>query len=239
MESMSEKDFIKALKEIGIELTKEQKKCFKKYADFLLEYNTHTNLTAIRTIGDVYLSHFFDSLLMAKYYDIAGKSILDIGSGAGFPGVPLKICFPDIDLTVLDANGKKTAFLELLKKELDIEYTVINDRAEKYNLVRREEFDVVTSRAVTAMPVLAELSIPFVKEGGIFIPYKGILDGSLENGLYAIETLGGEVMRVVETILPVKNATRSFVFVCKKCKTPDGFPRSFDKISKKPLQKLK
>ena len=236
---MSEKDFLKALKEIGIELSKEQKKAFKKYADFLLQYNTHTNLTAIKTLEDVYLLHFYDSILMCKYYDIRGKSVLDIGSGAGFPGVPLKICFPDIELCVLDSNGKKTKFLEELKVVLDLKYTVINERAEKYILEKREQFDVVVSRAVTAMPVLAELSLPFVIVGGSFIPYKGMLDATLENGKGAIEMLGGDVTRVVETILPIKNATRTFVFVDKKCQTPKEFPRSFDKISKKPLQKLK
>ncbi len=233
---MSEKEFVSALAELGIEITKEQKKLFKKYAEFLLEYNTHTNLTAIRTIEDVYLTHFYDSLLVTKYYDVKGR-VLDIGTGAGFPGVPLKICFPDIDLVVLDSNGKKTKFLEELKGVLDIKYTVINERAEKYNSIERESFDLVVSRAVTSMPVLAELCIPFVKVEGMFVPYKGLLDASLENGIYAIKTLGGDVTRVVETILPVKNATRSFVFICKKCKTPDGFPRAFDKISKKPLQK--
>lgn len=235
---MSEKEFVVALREIGIVLDKEQKKKFKKYAEFLLKYNAHTNLTAIRTIEEVYLTHFYDSLLMTKYCDIAGKRILDLGSGAGFPGVPLKICFPSINLTLLDSNGKKTEFLKQLKDVIGEKYTVINDRAEKYILKERENFDIVTSRAVTAMPALAELSIPFVKEGGLFIPYKGVLDSSLEGGIYAIETLGGEVIRVVETLLPVKNATRSFVFVSKKCKTPEQYPRVFDKISKKPLQKM-
>lgn len=238
MEKMSEKEFVKALRELGIELSKDQKKQFKKYAEFLLEYNLHTNLTAIKTIEDVYLTHFYDSVLMTKYFDISGNTVLDIGSGAGFPGVPLKICFPNIDLTLLDSNGKKTEFLTKLKDVLKLDYVVINDRAEKYNSKKRESFDIVTSRAVTAMPALAELSIPFVKEGGMFIPYKGVLDSTLENGIYAIETLGGDVTRVVETLLPVKNASRSFVFVNKKCKTPDEYPRSFDKISKKPLQKL-
>lgn len=235
---MNEQDFIKALKNIGIELDDEQKVMFKKYAIFLLKYNEHTNLTAIKTVEDVYLTHFYDSLLMTKYYDISKKSILDIGSGAGFPGVPLKICFRDIDLTVLDSNGKKTEFLRQLKSALNLDYTVINERAEKYNLKKREAFDVVTSRAVTSMPVLAELSIPFVKLGGIFVAYKGKIDDTLENGIYAVETLGGEVIKVEETTLPFKGATRSFVFVSKKCKTREEFPRSFDKISKKPLQKL-
>lgn len=235
---MNESEFVDAMSGLGIELTEGQKTSFKKYADFLLDYNRHTNLTAIKTIEDVYLLHFYDSALMCKYFDIEGKSVLDIGSGAGFPGVVLKICFPSIVLTVLDSNGKKTKFLEALKDELKLDFTVINDRAEKYSIKARESFDVVTSRAVTTMSVLAELCMPLVKVGGMFVPYKGVLTEDLEGGKYAILKLGGEVQRLVETILPIKNAARSFVFVLKKCQTPSEFPRSFDKISKKPLQKL-
>lgn len=234
---MSEVEFFEALKEIGITLNETQLESFRIYAKFLLEYNKHTNLTAIRDEKDVYLKHFYDSILLSKYFDITDQKVLDIGSGAGFPGVPLKLCFPKIELTLLDSNGKKTAFLEALKSKLGIEYSVINDRAEKYILKCREEFDVVTSRAVTAMPVLAELSIPFVKVGGYFIPYKGVLDESLEDGVFAIETLGGEVEKVVSDVLPYENAKRTFVFVNKKCKTDEEYPRLFDKMTKKPLQK--
>lgn len=234
---MSEEEFIKAVEELGIKLTKKKIRQFRDYADYLLEYNRTTNLTAIRTIEEVYLKHFYDSILVCKYFDFIEKEVLDIGSGAGFPGVPLKICFPSIELTLLDSNGKRTTFLEKLKDKLDLKYTVINDRAEKYALEGRGKFDVVVSRAVSIMPILAELCIPFLKKGGYFIPYKGILDKSLENGLFAIKTLGGEVDRTVETILPVGEASRTFVFVGKKCKTPDEYPRRFDKISKKPLQK--
>lgn len=237
MINLSEEEFIKAVEELGIKLTKKKIRQFRDYADYLLEYNRTTNLTAIRTIEEVYLKHFYDSILVCKYFDFIEKEVLDIGSGAGFPGVPLKICFPSIELTLLDSNGKRTTFLEKLKDKLDLKYTVINDRAEKYALEGRGKFDVVVSRAVSIMPILAELCIPFLKKGGYFIPYKGILDKSLENGLFAIKTLGGEVDRTVETILPVGEASRTFVFVRKKCKTPAEYPRRFDKISKKPLQK--
>lgn len=235
---MNDNEFALELSKLGINLTSLQKEQFRKYAEFLIEYNSHTNLTAIKSLDDIYLLHFYDSILLTNYYEVKGKRVLDIGSGAGFPGVPLKICFPDIELTVLDSNGKKTKFLEELQSVLNLDYVVINERAEKYILEGRESYDLVVSRAVTAMPVLAELSIPFVKIGGMFIPYKGILDDTLENGIYAMETLGGEVKRVTSTVLPVKEATRSFVFVEKKCKTPDEFPRQYDKITKKPLQKL-
>lgn len=234
---MSEKEFIDHLSQIGIHLSEEQIQSFAEYANFLLEYNRHTNLTAIKNLNEVYLKHFYDSILGAKFFDFSNKSVLDIGSGAGFPGVPLKICFPSIELTVLDSNGKKTKFLEELKKKLKIDYTVINDRAEKYILTKRESFDVVTSRAVTAMPILSELSIPFVKIGGYFLPYKGKLNEEIEQGEYAMKTLGGTLERVEECTLPYEGSTRTFVFVNKKCKTAKEFPRVFDKINKKPLQK--
>lgn len=239
MVKMSEMSFIDELKSIGIILSEEQIASFREYANFLLEYNKHTNLTAIKSIEEVYLKHFFDSLLAVKYFDFKDKRILDIGSGAGFPGVPLKLCFPSIDLVVLDSNGKKTTFLEKLKERLNIDYTVINSRAEEYVLTKRESFDVVTSRAVTAMPILSELSIPFVKVGGYFLPYKGKLDETLENGKYAIDVLGGIVEKVELCTLPIENSTRTFIFVKKKCKSDIKYPRVFDKISKKPLQKLK
>lgn len=234
---MSELEFIQKLKELGIELPTDAIEKFSFYCKFLLEYNEHTNLTAIKLPKDVFLKHFYDSILLSKFYKFDYQCVLDIGSGAGFPGVPLKICFPDIELTLLDSNGKKAAFLEELKHKLDIDFKVINDRAESYALKSREAYDVVISRAVTQMPILAELSLPFVKIGGYFIPYKGNLDDSLENGKYAIEILGGSIERIEKTFLPFDNAPRSFVFVNKKSKTDEKYPRPFDKISKKPLQK--
>lgn len=234
---MSEKEFILELAKIGIELTEKQIDLFRRYAEFLLEYNTHTNLTAIKNIEDIYLKHFYDSLLGAKFFDFANNKILDIGSGAGFPGVPLKIVFPSIELVALDSNGKKTTFLEELKKRLKLDFKVINDRAEKYILNSRESFDVVTGRAVTAMPVLLEISMPFVKVGGYFVAYKGRLDESLENGIGAIQILGGEVEKIEKATLPKEEANRTFVIVHKKCKTEEKYPRIFDKILKKPLQK--
>ncbi len=234
---MSEQEFITELEKIGISVSLEQLELFRKYSSFLLSYNEHTNLTAIRNTEDVYLKHFFDSLLLCKFHKFSSENVLDIGSGAGFPGVPLKIVFPDINLFVLDSNGKKTSFLEKLKGELKIDYTVINKRAEEYIIDKRECFDVVVSRAVTSMPILAELAIPYVKVGGVFIPYKGHLDEELENGKDAIEILGGEVSGKHALTLGKDNSIRTFVIVTKMCKTDEKYPRRFDKISKKPLQK--
>lgn len=234
---MSELEFIDALKNNDILLTSEQIEKFKKYASFLLEYNSHTNLTAIKTIEEVYLKHFYDSLMLLKFVNLSNERIIDIGCGAGFPGVPLKIVKPELDLVCLDSNGKKTKFLEELKYVLGIDYEVINDRAENYVKKTRESFDIVTSRAVTNMPVLAELSLPFVKVHGSFISYKGVINENIENGLFAIETLGGKVTNVYNDTLPKEDAKRSFIVVEKVKNTDIIYPRLFDKINKKPLQK--
>lgn len=234
---MSEQKFVEECNKLGINLTEKQLSQFKKYAEFLIEYNKTTNLTAIKNIDEIYLKHFYDSLLLVKYRKLDNEKILDIGSGAGFPGVPLKIVFPNIELTSLDSNGKKTRFLEELKKNLNIDYEVVHNRAEIYAKEKRESFDIVISRAVKSMPILAELSIPFVKVGGYFIAYKGDIDESIENGTYAIETLGGKIEKIEKTNLPLENAKRSFVFVKKICKTEKKYPRLFDQIIKKSLQK--
>lgn len=235
---MSEKEFIESLKELGVSLTKDQTEKFRIYADFLLEYNNHTNLTAIKDRNEVYLKHFYDSLLLSKYTKLKKEKVLDIGSGAGFPGIPLKIIFPDIKLTLIDANRKKTDFLTQLKSKLSIEYCVVNDRAENYIKKERECYDIVLSRAVTSMPILAELCIPFVKVGGLFIAYKAQIDETIENGIYAIQTLGGKVTACPKAILPIEDAIRTYVLVKKYYKTDLIYPRQFNKIIKKPLQKL-
>ncbi len=237
MVKMNKEEFVRAVKNIGIDLSERQIEQFEKYANFLLNYNKKTNLTAIKTFDEVYLKHFYDSILLFQYFDFAKKRVLDVGTGAGFPGVPLKICHPDVELVLLDANGKKTTFLERLKEELEIDYAVIHGRAEEYILEERENFDVVVSRAVSTMSILAELCLPFVRVGGHFIPYKGLLDETLEEGKYAVDILGGEVQKVISTKLPQSDANRTFVIIEKKCKTPAEYPRRFDKITKKPLQK--
>lgn len=235
---MSEQEFIIELDKNGIQINENQKLLFKKYAQFLLEYNKKVNLTAIKTLDDIYLKHFYDSILLLKFIKLKSGTLLDIGSGAGFPGIPLKIINPEINLTLLDSNGKKTTFLKQLSSVLNLDYLVINDRAEDYVKKCRESFDYVVSRAVTQMPILAELSIPYLKVNGIFISYKGKIDDSLENGKYAIEKLGGVVQNVYYSNLPKTTDQRSFVVVSKQCKTDIIFPRNFDKIIKKPLQKI-
>lgn len=233
---MSEQEFIDALSSFGIILNDKQIKQFRKYAEYLLEYNTHTNLTAIKTKDEVYLKHFYDSLLLLKYVKV-DRNVLDIGCGAGFPGVPLKIVLPNINLYLLDSNGKKITFLNKLKDVIELDYTLINERAEKYADTKREFFDFVVSRAVAPLQVLSELSIPFVKTNGLFIAYKAQCEEEVEKSNVAIQTLGGKLDRVVSTTLYNRSDNRTFIVINKVCKTDIQYPRAFEKISKKPLQK--
>lgn len=236
MEKMSEKEFIDSLKILNIELSDKQIEQFRNYLSFLVEYNEHCNLTSIKTTEEIYLKHFYDSLMILKYRHFDSEKVLDIGSGAGFPGVPLKIVCPNIYLTCLDSNGKKTQFLLILQKKINCTFEVINDRAEDYVKEKREFFDYVISRAVTNMPVLCELSIPFVKIGGEVIAYKGTL--AEDTGEYASETLGGFIKDIYHDELPFEKSKRTFICIQKKCRTDVTYPRRYDKIIKKPLQIL-
>lgn len=235
---MSESEFICSLKELGLSVTDEQINKFRVYASELLSYNEHTNLTAIRNIDEVYLKHFYDSLTVYKVYKFTDESVLDIGTGAGFPGIVLKIMFPNIKLTLLDSNNKKTTFLKYVLGKLGMEANVINDRAEKYYL-SGERFDVVISRAVADMSILSELAIPFCKVGGIFIAMKGKSSEEIINSEYAIEFLGGEICEKEEFSLPKNAGERTLVKIDKVSDTPNGYPRVYDKIRKSPIAKNK
>jgi len=235
---MSESEFISSLESLSLSITDEQINKFRIYASELLSYNEHTNLTAIRNLDEVYLKHFYDSLTVYKVYKFTDESVLDIGTGAGFPGIVLKIMFPNIKLTLLDSNNKKTTFLKYVLGMLGIEANVINDRAEKYYL-SGERFDVVISRAVADMSILSELAIPFCKVGGIFIAMKGKSSEEIINSEYAIEFLGGEIHEKKEFSLPKNAGERTLVKIDKVSDTPNGYPRVYDKIRKSPIAKNK
>lgn len=236
---MSESEFIKQLEEIGITLTELQQKKLKEYCTFLLEYNSHTNLTAIKDPNAVYLKHFYDSLMAAKYVDFHKiSSLLDIGTGAGFPGMVLKIVFPNIRVTLLDSNHKKTDFLKELVKRLQLsDIEIINARAEEYAQSHLEEFDMVTSRAVAKLRILVELGLPMLKIGGHFIALKGNCEEELEEALDTISIMGGKVAQKVEDNLPIEESIRTFVDIEKFNSTPTGYPRKYDKIVRNPLVK--
>ncbi len=230
-------EFINYLDEYQIKYNDDILKKLDIYANFLLEYNRHTNLTAIRNIEDVYLKHFLDSILLLVNFDIEKNAkILDIGTGAGFPGVILKIFRSDLDITLLDSNNKKITFLNELIKKLELNnIKAVNDRAENFIKTNREGFDYVTSRAVSSLNVLSELSIPFVKINGYFIPMKGNYELELNDSLNAINVLGGELIKTIDYLLPVENSNRSIIVIKKNKSTETCYPRLYDKIKKKPL----
>lgn len=234
---MKIEEFVKYLEKYNIKYDSQILNKLEVYAEFLLEYNTHTNLTAIRNVEDVYLKHFLDSVLLLNHVDLKENSnILDIGTGAGFPGVILKIFRPDLNITLLDSNNKKITFLNELIKKLELNnIKAVNERAEEFIKENRENYDYVTSRAVSSLNVLSELSIPFVKVNGYFIPMKGNYEEELNDSINAIKILGGEVVKTIEYQLPIENSNRSIIIIKKNKPTDQCYPRLYDKIKKKPL----
>ena len=235
---MNIKEFESELSKLNINLSNEQKEQLEIYANFLIEYNNHTNLTSIKDIDEIYLKHFYDSITIIKSNCIKdNQNILDIGTGAGFPGLVLKIINPTLNITLLDSNNKKITFLKELTTKLNIDVELINERAEEYIKNKREYFDIVTSRAVKELNILSEISIPYVKLNGYFIAMKANYEEELKKAEDAINILGGKLDNIITFNLPIINATRSLVIIRKIKETEKKYPRIYDKIIKKPLQK--
>lgn len=219
----------------SLELTKEKYDKFDKYADFLVKYNENVNLTAITEPKEILIKHFIDSCLILKYVDIPNNSsIIDVGTGAGFPSVPLKIMRPDLKLTLLDSLAKRITFLEKLADILNIEVRTIHGRAEDIAKMSeyREKFDFSCARAVANFSVLSEYCIPFVKVGGSFISMKGPNE-TLDDSNNAIKLLGGNIEEVHSYFL--NNDARIIVEIKKISHTPTKYPRNSSQIKKKSL----
>ena len=234
---MNKETFYEELQKINITLTNEQKENIEKYADLLIEYNKHTNITAIKDKEGIYLKHFYDSLTLIKITDLNEPlTLLDVGSGGGFPGIVLKIVFPNLDITLLDSNNKKSKFQKFIIENLELKgIKVVCDRAENYYKAG-EKYDIVVARAVSSLNILSELTIPFVKQNGEFIAMKADAKNEIEMSKNGIKTLGGEIKDIVEFNLPIENSQRTLIKVEKVSETPNFYPRSYDKIIKKPLK---
>lgn len=226
------------LKEIYPELSEKQSEQFANYFELLIEWNKKMNLTAITEKNEVYWKHFYDSIILGKYIDLNGElKVCDIGSGAGFPIIPLKIIFPNLKISVVDALNKRIIFLNEVVKKLQLDdVNLYHARAEDFIKNHREEFDIVTARAVARMNILSELCIPFVKVGGKFVALKGA-DGinELIESENAYKILGGQLSETIEFALPFDQSKRIIHIITKNKKSPGKYPRIFSKIKKNPL----
>uniref|UniRef100_UPI003FED6DC9 16S rRNA (guanine(527)-N(7))-methyltransferase RsmG n=1 Tax=Roseburia sp. TaxID=2049040 RepID=UPI003FED6DC9 len=230
--------FEKGLADLGISLNETQIKQFLDYYELLVETNKVMNLTAITEFDEVIEKHFLDSLSLCRIYDLNREiRVLDLGTGAGFPGVPLKIAFPQIRLVLADSLNKRIKFLENVVGELSLQnVSCVHGRAEEMgrNKEYREQFDLCVSRAVANLSSLSEYCIPFVKEGGAFISYKsGEIEEEANAAKKAISVLGGELRKIYK--FDLYEQKRSFVIIDKKKKTPKAYPRKAGTPTKEPL----
>ncbi|WP_078593333.1 16S rRNA (guanine(527)-N(7))-methyltransferase RsmG [Evansella clarkii] len=237
---MEENQFREVLAEKGIELSEEQMEQYNSYYRTLTEWNQKMNLTAITEKNEVYLKHFYDSVSVAFYHDFNKPlNIVDVGAGAGFPSIPLKIAFPDLHVTIVDSLNKRITFLNELASILNLKgVAFIHDRAELFgkNKSHREKYDIAMARAVARLPVLSELCLPLVKKEGYFIAMKGAgAQEEINDAGNAFELLGGQLKSVDTFRLPSENSERSIIKVAKVRKTPKQYPRKAGTPNKEPL----
>lgn len=227
----------KILLSLKPDLSFEQLKMFELYANILTQESKKMNLTSITDLDDIYIKHFYDSMLMIKTVDLKNKSLIDVGTGAGFPGIVLKIIEPSLNVTLVEPTTKRCNFLNLIIDKLKLtNITVINDRAEKYIKNKRETFDIATARAVANLKILLELLTPFIKENGYLIALKGSsLNEELNDSKNAINKLSLKFENIFIEDLPNEKGNRQILKLKKMKKTNELYPREYAKIIKNPL----
>ncbi len=233
---------IEKASQVGVVLSDKQAEQFVKYYEMLIETNKVMNLTAITEWEEVLLKHFADSLALAKYVDFqTGEKVIDVGTGAGFPGIPLKIAFPELEVTLMDSLNKRIGFLKQVIAELGLEkIEAVHSRAEELgrNVAYREQFDYCVSRAVANLAVLSEYCTPFVKKGGLFISYKaGGVEEEMIQAKKAIHLLGCELEKVENMELPGSDIQRNFLFIKRIETLSKKYPRKAGTPAKDPLGK--
>lgn len=227
----------KFFEEFGLNLTEEKISKFELYRSLLKKYNQNFNITAISDDEEINVKHFLDSAVKVDNFSTAAE-VIEVGSGGGFPSIPIKIMRDDLKFTLIEATGKKCEFLRIVVKELDLKnVTVINGRAEELGRDEnyREKFDYAIARAVARLNVLSEYCIPFVKKGGEFIAYKGRAGEEISEAEKGIEKLGGKIKDVYSFVLPLNAGERNIIRIEKVSLTPEIYPRSNGKIKKSPL----
>jgi 16S rRNA (guanine527-N7)-methyltransferase len=224
--------------ELNIELSEQQLKQFDIYYKFLIEYNEITNLTRITDEEEVYYKHFYDSLTIVKSIDMHKiNTLCDMGAGAGFPSIPLKIIYPQLNLTIIDSLGKRITFLKLLVEKLNLDHVfLVYDRIENYAKTHHDKFDLVTARALGKLPLILELGLPMTKMNSFFVAYKSKnYEEELSDSVNALNLLGGEVTKIIQFEIPNAFGDRVHILIKKHKKSPLMYPRSFSAIKKKSL----
>ena len=221
----------------NIPYTEDMLETFGRFCTSLLETNKIMNLTALKTPEEVAVKHFLDCAYLGKAVSLSGRRLIDVGCGAGFPGIPLKILNPDCDVLLLDSLAKRIRFLEdFLQEEGMRGIAALHGRAEEAVKDRREQFDVAVSRAVAKLPLLAELCLPYVRPGGVFVAMKSIFaEEEIRDARRAVSALGGSLSGTEDYTIPGTEITHRLVFIRKDRQTPARFPRRFDKMIKNPL----
>ena len=230
---MTKEEFIKELSKLNINITEKQLLDLEKYYNILVTENEKYNLTNITKKEDVYLKHFYDSLTIVKAINLKNQYICDIGTGAGFPGLVLKIIFPELKIDLLDATQKKCNFLNIVISSLNLKnISVINERAEDYSIKVREKYDIVTSRAVAPLKHLLEYSVPLLKEKGLFIALKSNITEELNNINNYYKKLYLTNENIIEFKLPYELSNRTIYIVEKEKETSKIYPRKYNQIKK-------
>ena len=235
-----DKILIDACTKLNVNIDENMLAQFMKYKELLLEWNEKINLTAITEDREILLKHFADCVSLVPFINLNNKSVIDVGTGAGFPGIPVKIVSPSIKLTLLDSLNKRITFLSEVVSSLGLnDVSCVHSRAEDggQNVEFREKFDVCVSRAVADLSILSEYCLPFIKTGGTFISLKGP-DAKQEviNALKAIEVLGGEIENVEKIEIPFTDIVHTLVMIKKVRQTPMKYPRKSGKVSKNPIK---
>ncbi len=225
---MNQERFIEETKKLGISLTENQIQQLEEFYYLLIDWNEKMNLTRITEKEEVYLKHFYDSLTISKVIDLTKvQTLCDVGSGAGFPGIVLKIIFPNLKIVLIDSLLKRVNYLNEIIKQLGLhDIEAIHTRAEDYARKHREEYEIVTARAVANLKVLSELCIPMVKEKGYFIAMKANAKEEVEEATPIIKNLGGNIETICEFILPIEESNRSLIKIQKQKITNKIYPRN-------------
>lgn len=234
---MNKEQFVLEVRNLGIEVTEEKLKKLDEFYNLLILWNEKINLTTITAIQDVYLKHFYDSLTLFRVCDLTKDiNICDVGSGAGFPGIVLKIFFPNLKITLVDSLNKRVNYLNTIIKELGlVNIEAVHSRMEDFSKVNEEKYDIITARAVANLSVLSEISVKALKIQGKLVFMKALCDDELEMVLPKLSILGLKFNKVDKFLLPIEESNRSLIVFEKIKTTPNKYPRNIDKIKKNPL----